>query len=342
MKKVIVTGGAGFIGSHTAIELIEAGYLPVVVDNFCNSDRRIISRLEKIIGQRLPVHEVDCRDRAAFDFVLQQEGEIHGLIHFAALKAVGGSVRDPLSYYQNNIGSLVTVLESLLAARVELFVFSSSCTVYGQPDTLPVTEQSPMQAAESPYGRTKQMSEDIINDVIKSDAALKAVTLRYFNPIGAHSSGLIGELPLGPPENLVPYITQTAAGLREQLTIFGDDYPTRDGTRVRDYIHVVDLANAHVQALRYASAEPRASFNEVFNVGTGDGTTVREAVAAFQQGTGVELNTVMGARRPGDVVETYADVSKARELLGWNATRTLVEAMTDAYRWQCALADNPL
>jgi UDP-glucose 4-epimerase len=342
MKKVIVTGGAGFIGSHTAVQLANAGYSPVIVDNFSNSDRRVIARLERIVEREVAVHEVDCCSRSAFDDVLVQEAPVHGLIHFAALKAVGASVADPLSYYRNNIGSTATVLESLLAAEVPLFVFSSSCTVYGQPDNLPVTESSPIKAAASPYGRTKQICEDMIDDVVRSGAQLQSVTLRYFNPIGAHPSGLIGELPIGAPENLVPYIAQTAIGLREKLTVFGDDYPTRDGTCVRDYIHVVDLADAHVSALRYAAKRNEQPFNEVFNVGTGSGTTVLEAVEAFEEGAGVEVPLVIGARRPGDVVETYADASKAERVLGWKAKLPLVDAMRDAYRWQCALRDDPL
>ncbi len=342
MKKVIVTGGAGFIGSHTTVQLVAAGFSPIVVDNFCNSDRRIIGRIERIIERPLSVHEVDCCDRAAFDSVLSREGDVYGVIHFAALKAVGGSVANPLAYYRNNLGSLVTVLESMLAAKLSLFVFSSSCTVYGQPDTLPVTELSPTKTAESPYGRTKQICEDVLNDVVRSGAKLECVTLRYFNPIGAHESALIGELPLGPPENLVPYITQTAVGLRERLTVFGSDYPTRDGTCIRDYIHVTDLADAHISALRYAAERQDTSFNEVFNVGTGSGTSVLEALQAFETGTGVRVARVLGDRRAGDVVETYADVQKAERELGWKARLTLTDAMRDAYRWQCALRDDPL
>jgi UDP-glucose 4-epimerase len=342
MKKVIVTGGAGFIGSHTAIQLHEAGYLPVVVDDFRNSDRRMIARLEKIIGSSFPVHEIDCADRRAFDAVLDREQSVVGLIHFAANKAVGESMRNPLSYYRNNLGSLVTVLEALLARDIDTFVFSSSCTVYGQPDQLPVTEQSPIKPAESPYGRTKQMCEDIINDVVGSGAQLKAITLRYFNPVGAHPSGLIGELPIGPPENLVPYITQTAVGIREQLTIFGDDYLTTDGTCVRDYIHVVDLGRAHVRALQWLAEQKRTGFNEVFNVGTGRGNSVLEAVQAFERASGTKLTTKIGPRRAGDVIETYADVQKAVSALGWSAELSLDQAMADAYRWQLALKDNPL
>lgn len=342
MKKVIVTGGAGFIGSHTAVQLLEAGYQPVVVDNFCNSDRGIIDRLTQITGRALPVHEIDCADRAAFEAVIAREGPIEGVIHFAAFKAVGQSVREPLPYFRNNIGSLVSVLESIIEAGIQTFVFSSSCTVYGQPDELPVTEQSPVKAAESPYGRTKQMCEDVIKDVVASGANIRAVTLRYFNPVGAHPSGLIGELPIGKPENLVPFITQAAAGIRDRLTVFGNDYPTPDGTCVRDYIHVVDLAAAHVRALSWVQTQPRECFNEIFNVGTGKGTSVLEAIAAFEQASGTRLEHRIGPRRPGDVIETYADATKAEQTLGWKAQLNIVDAMRDAWRWQLALKDHPL
>lgn len=342
MKKVIVAGGAGFIGSHTAVELVDAGYLPVVVDNFSNSDRRMIGRLEQVIGREIPVYELDCCDRAGFERVLSSEGSVHGVIHFAAFKAVGASVKSPLRYFRNNLGSLVSVIESIIAAGVETFVFSSSCTVYGQPDMLPVTELSAIKPAESPYGRTKQMSEDIINDTVASGAKLKAVALRYFNPVGAHPSGLIGELPIGSPENLVPFITQTAAGVREKLTVFGDDYSTPDGTCIRDYIHVVDLAKAHVRALDWIGLQARFAFNEVFNVGTGRGTSVLEAIEAFEQVAGTSLNYEIGPRRAGDVIETVADVSKAESQLQWRAKLTIVDAMRDAWRWQVGLEANPL
>jgi len=343
LKKVIVTGGAGFIGSHTIVQLHAAGYSPIVVDTFVNSDRRIIGRLERIVGQKIPTYEVDCCDRDAVEGVLQREADVLGVIHFAAHKAVGASVKNPLDYFRNNLGSLGSVLEAMLGSGVKLFVFSSSCTVYGQPDTLPVTETSPIKAAESPYGRTKQMCEDIINDVVASGADLRAVTLRYFNPVGAHPSALIGELPLGTPENLVPYITQTAVGLRERLTVFGNDYPTSDGTCVRDYIHVLDLASAHVRALAWLQARTGAPpVNEVFNVGTGRGTSVLEAITAFEKVSGTKLNYTMGSRRPGDVIETYADVTKAQEQLQWRAKLSIEDAMADAYRWQLALEANPL
>lgn len=335
-RKVIVTGGAGFIGSHTVLELVAAGYTPVIVDNFSNSDRKVPGRLEELAGRKLEVHDFDCGDQAAFTKLL--DDETFGVIHFAAFKSVSESGRKPLPYYKNNLGSTTAVLAALQERGVECFVFSSSCTVYGQPDTLPVTEDTPLKAAESVYGRTKQICEDIINDHLASGAKLKAVTLRYFNPVGAHESAAIGELPLGPPENLLPYITQTAAGLREKLTIFGNDYPTPDGSCIRDFIHVVDLAKAHVRALDWVREQSaRGSFNEVFNVGSGQGTSVLEAVNAFQRVTGAKLNYTIGPRRPGDVVQTYADASKANRVLGWKAERSIDDALRDAYRWQMSL-----
>jgi UDP-glucose 4-epimerase len=342
MKKVIVTGGAGFIGSHTAIELDKAGYRPVIVDNFVNSDRRMLGRVARILGHDLPAHELDCNDPVALRRLFEREGECFGVIHFAAHKSVAKSVAQPLDYYDNNLGSLVALLRAMAEAQVPHLVFSSSATVYGQADALPVTEQSPVKPAESPYGRTKQFCEGIIDDVVKSGAALKAVTLRYFNPVGAHPSGLIGELPLGRPENLVPFITQTAAGLRDELTVFGDDYPTRDGTCTRDYVHVVDLAQAHVAALTWLERESRSTFNEVFNVGTGNATSVLEAIHAFEQASGTKLRYRIGPRRPGDVVESYASVSKANQILRWQASQTIDDAMRDAWRWQVALRDDPL
>lgn len=335
-RKVIVTGGAGFIGSHTVLELVAAGYTPVIVDNFSNSDRKVPGRLDELAGQKIEVHDFDCGDQAAFAKLL--DDQTFGVIHFAAFKSVSESGRKPLLYYKNNLGSTTAVLAALQDRGIECFVFSSSCTVYGQPDTLPVTEDTPLKAAESVYGRTKQICEDIINDHLASGAKLKAVTLRYFNPVGAHESAAIGELPLGPPENLLPYITQTAAGLREKLTIFGNDYPTADGSCIRDFIHVVDLAKAHVRALDWVREQSaRGSFNEVFNVGSGRGTSVLEAVSAFQRVTGAKLNYTIGPRRPGDVVQTYADASKANRVLGWKAERSIDDALRDAYRWQMSL-----
>lgn len=342
MKKVVVTGGAGFIGSHTCVELIAAGYEPIIVDNFCASERGMLGRLEQILNRSVTVYDADCRDTAAMTRVFEEHPDVFGVIHFAAFKAVGVSVEKPLDYFDNNLASLWTLLRTMFGHKVPNLVFSSSCTVYGQPDKLPVTEQSPLKAAESPYGRTKQMCEDILNDVVRSKAPLKAVILRYFNPVGAHSSALIGELPIGRPENLVPFITQTAVGIREKLTIFGNDYHTADGTCVRDYIHVVDLANAHVRALDWLGAQSAPSLSEVFNVGTGRGTTVLEAIHAFEKASGIKLNYEIGPRRVGDVIETYAGVDKARDVLGWQAKLGIEQAMGDAYRWQLSLRDRPL
>jgi UDP-glucose 4-epimerase len=342
MRKIIVTGGAGFIGSHTAVELCAAGYSPVIVDNFSRSDQRILARMQALVRQPLPSYAVDCRSADGLRQVLQQEGPIDGVIHFAAYKAVGESVRDPLSYFDNNLNSLAVLLRVMNEAGIANLVFSSSCTVYGQPAQLPVTELTPEQPAESPYGRTKQICEAMLNDCVRSGQKLKAVTLRYFNPVGAHPSGRIGELPIGKPENLVPYITQTAVGLRDKLTIFGSDYPTGDGTCVRDYIHVVDLAKAHVSALDWLAKEPRSSFNEAFNVGTGRGVSVLEAVHAFERVSGRTLNYEIGPRRPGDVVATYASVEKAEQQLGWRAELSIDDALRDAYHWQLALDKDPL
>jgi UDP-glucose 4-epimerase len=342
MKKVVITGGAGFIGSHTAIELYAAGYLPVVVDNFGASDRRMLGRVQAIAGAEFPVHEVDCRDRRALRRVFDLEGSCFGVIHFAAHKAVAVSVAEALSYHDNNLGSLLSLLNVMADIGLPNLVFSSSATVYGAADQLPVTEQTPTKPAESPYGRTKQLCEIIIADTAASKTQLKAVTLRYFNPVGAHPSGKIGELPIGKPENLVPFITQAAIGLRPELTVFGNDYPTPDGTCTRDYIHVVDLAKAHVAALNWLDRQERSSFNEIFNVGTGKATSVLEAIAAFEAASGTRLPYRIGARRPGDVVESYANVDKATRELGWRAELSISDAMRDAWKWQVALKNDPL
>jgi UDP-glucose 4-epimerase len=341
-KKVVITGGGGFIGSHTAIELHAAGYLPVVIDNFGASDRRIIERAQELAGGRFAVHELDCRDRVGLKRVLSSEGDCFGVIHFAAHKAVGASAKQALSYYDNNLGSLISLLSVMGEVGLKNLVFSSSATVYGEADDLPVTEQSPTKPAESVYGRTKQVCELIIADTAASEVPIKAVTLRYFNPVGAHPSGRIGELPIGRPENLVPFITQTAIGLRDELTVFGGDYPTVDGTCTRDYIHVVDLAKAHVAALNWLQRQPGASFNEIFNIGTGAATSVLQAIAAFEAAAQTKLRYRVGPRRPGDIIESYASVDKARRVLGWQANLTILEAMRDAWKWQVALKDEPL
>lgn len=341
-KKVLVTGGAGYIGSHTVVELHAAGYWPIIVDNFSNSKRGVLDRIATICGEEIPVIEADCRDLAAMAAVFDQVGPLFAVIHFAAFKAVGESVIKPAEYYVNNIGSLANVLMLMQQTGCPNLVFSSSCTVYGQPDQLPVTESSPIKPASSPYGYTKQVGEQLINDTVRAERGLRAVTLRYFNPIGAHPTGLIGELPLGVPSNLVPFITQTAAGLRDCLQIFGHDYGTADGTAIRDYIHVVDLARAHVQALTVLAQSARATYNDVANIGTGMGTSVLEAVKAFEKVTGVALNYAFADRRPGDVEAVWAAATEPSRLPGWVATHSLEDAMRDAWHWQQMLASNPL
>ena len=334
MRKILVTGGAGYIGSHTVVELLAQGYEPIIVDNFSNSERTVLDRLEQLTNKTLICHEGDCTDREFMNSVFQQHNP-EGAIHFAAFKAVGESVEKPLAYYQNNIDSLIVLLESMRDHGCEKLVFSSSCTVYGQPDVLPVTETSPMKTAESPYGYTKQVCERIIEDTVYAEKTLSAIALRYFNPIGAHPSALIGELPLGVPNNLVPFVTQTAAGLREKLTVFGDDYDTSDGTCIRDYIHVVDLARAHVKALDYLNQGDGEY--EAINVGTGTGSSVLEVVQAFERASGEKLNYSIGPRRPGDVEKTYASVEYAEQTLGWTAELSLEEALADSWRWQQSL-----
>lgn len=334
MKKVLVTGGAGYIGSHTVVELVEAGYEPVIVDDLRNSEERMLDGLEAILGRRPRLHRADCTDPVAMERVFAAEGPLLGVLHFAADKAVGESVADPLKYYRNNIGSLVTVLGRMVAHGVHHIVFSSSCTVYGQPATLPVTEDFPDDRATSPYGRTKVMCEQLLRDMVVADAALRVVLLRYFNPIGAHPSGLIGELPLGVPGNLVPFVTQAAAGLHKRVTVNGADYDTPDGSCVRDYIHVVDIAKAHVQALE-RMLRPETPRCEVFNLGTGQGDSVLQVLERFKAVTGVDLPYTIGPRRPGDVASIHADITRAREVLGWKAEHGLDEALRDAWNWQC-------
>jgi UDP-glucose 4-epimerase len=335
--KVIVTGGAGFIGSHTCVELVAAGMEPVIIDDFRNSEERVLDGLARILGHQPRLHRIDCTDERALDRVLAEE-KPQGVIHFAADKAVGESVADPLKYYHNNIGSLVALLRAMAKHGLKDLVFSSSCTVYGHSDRLPVTEASPTGDAASPYGYTKVVCERILRDACTADPALRVVVLRYFNPIGAHPSAAIGELPIGVPNNLVPFITQAAAGLRGALTVFGNDYPTRDGSCIRDYIHVVDLAKAHVAALHWIG-KGHASPCEVFNLGTGQGHTVLETVRTFEEVNGVKVPYVIGPRRAGDVVAMYADTTKGREALGWHTELTLADALRDAWRWQLALGD---
>jgi UDP-glucose 4-epimerase len=334
--KIVVTGGLGYIGAHVCVALSDAGFRPVIVDNMCASRPWVAERITKLTGVSTPVYASDCRDQLALRTVFRDEGPIEGVVHLAAFKNVGASVKSPMSYYDNNLRSMMSVLEVMRSAKVTRLVFSSSCTVYGQPEKVPVTESTPLRRAESPYGRTKQVCEDMITDAVASGQELRCTTLRYFNPIGAHPSGLIGELPIGTPQTLVPYITQVAAGLRKELTVFGDDYPTRDGTCIRDYIHVVDLARAHVQAMSWLT-QLVGSFNDVFNLGTGRGVSVLEAIKAFAQATGISINYTVGPRRPGDAVEVYADPGRASVNLGWASELGMVDAMRDAWLWQQGL-----
>jgi UDP-glucose 4-epimerase len=333
-SKILLTGGAGYIGSHTAVALAAAGYEPILVDNFANSSEKVLEGLEQILGDRPTFYRADCTDRAAMEAIFKQEESIKGVIHFAAYKAVGESVAEPLKYYHNNLDSLLVLLDLMEQYGVAELVFSSSCTVYGQPDALPVTEESPIKPANSPYGRTKQICEDILQDAVKSGRNLKAVALRYFNPVGAHPTALIGELPNGVPNNLVPFVTQTAAGLRQQLTVFGQDYNTPDGTCVRDYIHVLDLADAHIKAFEYLRDTADTAFYDVVNVGTGQGNTVLEVIRTFEAVSGQSLNYQIGPRRPGDVEQVWADVAKANKVLRWQTKHSLEDALRDSWRWQ--------
>ena len=335
MQNILVTGGAGYIGSHTVVELHNAGYNPIIVDNLSNSRKSVLTGLKNITGKDFTFYQIDCNDKDAFRQVFKAH-EISGVIHFAAYKAVGESVAKPLEYYENNVGSLMTLIRLMKEEGVEKLIFSSSCTVYGQPDQLPVTEQSPKKTAESPYGNTKQVCEEIIEDTSISDKSFRAIALRYFNPVGAHPSSEIGELPLGVPNNLVPFITQTAAGWREQLTVFGDDYDTEDGSCVRDYIHVVDLAKAHVKSLEYLTKHANLSF-DIFNIGTGKGNTVLEIVNTFEEVSGVKLNYRIGERRSGDIEKIYADVTKSSETLGWKTEKSLKDSLKDSWNWQKTL-----
>ncbi len=332
-KTILVTGGAGYIGSHTAVELINAGYDVVVVDNLSNAELSAVDGIRQITGKEVPFVEADCCDRAAMD-KLFTDYPISAIIHFAAYKAVGESVAQPLMYYGNNVGSLVTLLESMRAKGVENIVFSSSCTVYGQPEVLPVTEQSPRLPATSPYGNTKQICEDVLRDSIAAYGALKGIALRYFNPVGAHPSAMLGELPKGVPNNLVPFITQTAAGLRKELSVFGDDYPTPDGSCLRDYIDVVDLAKAHVSAVdRMLKGKSKAAY-EIFNVGTGRAVSVLELLNTFQKVNNITVPYKIVGRRAGDVTAVWADTTFANNELGWKAEKTLEETLQGAWKWE--------
>ncbi len=332
-KQILVTGGLGYIGSHTVVALVEAGYTPVIIDNLVNSNRGVLKRLESICNQELPFYEFDILDTEQLKSTLEKHS-IQAVIHFAAFKAVGESVQMPLKYYENNVGGIISLLKAMDNQGVNHLVFSSSCTVYGEPDELPVTEETPMKPATSPYGATKQMGEQILED-----GKPRVIALRYFNPIGAHESAQIGEMPLGIPNNLIPYVTQTAIGKRDQLTVNGDDYPTKDGTNIRDYIHVMDLAEAHVAAIK--RQEKDAKDFEVFNIGTGQGNSVLEVLKTFEEVNKLKLNYKMGPRRDGDVMQVYADVSKANKILGWKYQRTLQDSLRSAWKWEQFAANLP-
>jgi UDP-glucose 4-epimerase len=331
--KILVTGGVGFIGSHTVVELHNAGFEPVIVDNLYNSNRDVLNGIKKITGKDFPFYEADCNDIARMREIFEKE-QFDGVIHFAAYKAVGESVEKPLNYYENNLLSLLILLKVMNEFNVNKFVFSSSCTVYGQPESIPVTEFTPRQPATSPYGNTKAIAEDIIRDYVFAKPGLRAISLRYFNPIGAHETSLIGELPNGVPSNLVPFITQTAAGLRQSLTVFGSDYDTPDGTCIRDFIHVVDLAKAHLKALILLEEQTADDYYDVFNVGTGKGYTVLDLINTFEEVNGLKLNYTIGPRRAGDVEKIYAQSDKVNSVMKWTPEKTMSDALRDAWNWQ--------
>ncbi len=332
--KILVTGGTGFIGSHTTVELIQQGYEVVIIDNLSNSEAFVNDRIEQITGIRPKFYQFDLLDQAKLDSFFKENTNLIGVIHFAAAKAVGESVQIPLHYYRNNLMPMVNLLELMIKYKVVNFVFSSSCTVYGQPDELPVTENAAVKPAESPYGYTKQVNENILKDTIRSGVNIKGIALRYFNPIGAHHSGLIGELPRGIPSNLMPFITQTAYGIREQLSVFGDDYNTPDGSCIRDYIHVVDLAKAHIVAIERLIHEKNRNNYEMFNIGTGNGFSVFEVIKSFEKSTGKKLNYKIVARRTGDIEQIWADTTIANNELGWKAEKTLDEMTLSAWQWE--------
>jgi len=341
-KKILVTGGTGYIGSHTTVELIEEGFDAVIIDNLYNSEADVVNRIHKITGVRPLLEVLDLCDMEKLDGFIQKHRDISAVIHFAAYKAVGESVNKPLEYYRNNLLSLVNLLSVMKRYGIPNLVFSSSCTVYGQPEKLPVTEDAPLQPATSPYGNTKQVGEAIIRDTTVSDKNVRAISLRYFNPIGAHPSALIGELPRGVPENLVPYLTQTGYGIREELKVFGDDYNTPDGSCVRDYLHVVDLAKAHVVAIkRLIEGKNKANY-EVFNLGTGKGVSVLEAIKSFERVSGIKLKYRIVGRRAGDIEKIWADPSFANKELGWKTVSSLDEAMKTAWEWEKILRSNKI
>ena len=341
-QKILVTGGTGFIGSHTTVELQQAGYEVVIIDNLSNSNREVVDGIERITGIRPAFVEGDCTDMATLRQLFEEHPGIKGIINFAASKAVGESVQKPILYYRNNLNILLNLLDLMPVYGVEAFVFSSSCTVYGEPDQNPITEAAPTKKATSPYGATKQISEGIIADVIRSGSPIKAALLRYFNPIGAHPTAEIGELPNGVPQNLVPYLTQTAIGIRKELSIFGDDYNTPDGSCIRDFIYVVDLAKAHVKALDRMLQGKNDEALETFNIGTGEGLSVLQLVNAFEEATGVKVPHRIVGRREGDIEQIWADPKRANDVLGWHAEADIHDVMRSAWQWQLRLRERGL
>ncbi len=333
-EQVLVTGGTGYIGSHTAVELIESGYEVLIIDNLSNSRVDVLDGIEQITGVRPEFYKIDLRNTASVDTFFENHRNLKAIIHFAAFKSVNESVNEPLKYYENNLFSLVNLLKGMLNFHLENILFSSSCTVYGQPDSLPVTEKAPFKKAMSPYGHTKQISEDILRETASYNKFLKCISLRYFNPIGAHPSALIGEIPQGVPDNLVPYITQTAVGLRKELNIYGDDYQTPDGSCIRDYIDIVDLAKAHVFSVQRLIENRNRERNEIFNLGTGSGVSVLELVKTFIAATGVQIKYRIAPRRPGDIEKVWADPSYAEKELGWKASVPLADSLLSAYKWE--------
>ncbi|WP_394746697.1 UDP-glucose 4-epimerase GalE [Spongiimicrobium salis] len=332
--KIVVTGGLGFIGSHTVVALQEEGFEVVIIDNLSNSSEDVLQGIQQITGKKAQFEHMDLRDKNAVSNFFKKHTDVEGLIHFAAYKAVGESVANPLAYYENNLNTLVYLLQEMEHAKRSNFIFSSSCTVYGQADKMPITEDAPVKPAESPYGNTKQIGEEIIRDTAKVRDGFNAIALRYFNPMGAHPSAEIGELPIGVPQNLVPFITQTGVGLREQLSVFGYDYPTEDGTCIRDYIHVVDLAKAHVVALQRLLKRANQERFEVYNLGTGTGSSVLEVINSYERISGNRLKYELVDRRPGDVITAYASTTKANEILGWKTESSLDDAMKSAWDWE--------
>ncbi len=340
MAKILVTGGLGFIGSHTVVELQNEGFEVIIIDDLSNSSEEVLNRIASITSVKPLFEKLDLKEKTKVQSFFKKHNDIQGVIHFAASKAVGESVEKPLLYYENNINTLVYILQEMKHLETANFIFSSSCTVYGQADDMPITEDAPVKKAESPYGNTKQIGEEIIQDVCKINNEFNGIALRYFNPIGAHESAKIGELPIGVPQNLVPFITQTAIGLREQLSVFGNDYPTHDGTCIRDYIHVVDLAKAHVVALQRLLQGKNTSNYETFNIGTGKGSSVLDVVTSFERVSGQKLNYKIANRRSGDVIKAYANTQKANKILGWKAQITLDDALASAWKWEQNIRKN--